>query len=109
MKNNVSTKYCALVTGCPNETNNRQKDNEKDLHVGMPMYNSLEYSVNYSKISKQLIKKYCRKKPSNILTNSGSFITFDLIFADDAKSKGEKRSRKGSSTFEQAEYFLKKP
>ena len=47
--------------------------------------------------------KYWRKKPNNTLIDS---IIFDLTFADNAKAKGTKRSRKRSSTFEQSEYFF---
>ena len=48
-------------------------DNAEDLDVVMPMYNLLEYSKNYRKITGSLWKYY-RDQPSNsLLTNSESF------------------------------------
>ena len=54
------------------EINNTQIDNAKDLDVVMPMFNSLEYSDNYSQTSGSLWQHY-RDKPNNNLTYSESF------------------------------------
>ena len=40
---------CASFTNCISEINNTQEDNTKDIDVAMPMYNLIEYSINYSK------------------------------------------------------------
>ena len=50
----VVFKNCPPFTDCINEINNTQKDNGKDIDVLMPMYNLIEYSDNYSKISASL-------------------------------------------------------
>ena len=50
----VIFKNCALFTDCINEINNTQIDNNKDIHVVIPMHNLIEYSDNYSKISRGL-------------------------------------------------------
>ena len=42
---------CAPFTDCISEVNNTQIDNVKDLDVMMPIYNSIEYNNNCSKIS----------------------------------------------------------
>ena len=47
-------KNCAPFTDCISEINNTQVDHGKDNDVGMPMYNLIEYSDNYSKISGSL-------------------------------------------------------
>ena len=45
---------CAPFTNCISEINNTQVDNAKDIDIVMPMYNLIEYSDNYSKISGNL-------------------------------------------------------
>ena len=47
----VIFKNCAPFTNCIIEINNIQIDNAKDIDIGMPMYNLIEYSDNYSKTS----------------------------------------------------------
>ena len=54
----VIFKNCALFTNCISEINNKQVDNSKDIDIVMPMYNLIEYSDNYSKISESLWQ-YC--------------------------------------------------
>ena len=51
---NVIFKNCAPFTNCISEINNTQVDNAKDIDIVMPMYNSIEYSDNYSKTSGSL-------------------------------------------------------
>ena len=50
----VALKNCAPFTNCISEINNAQIDNAKDIDIVMPMYNLIEYSDNYSKISESL-------------------------------------------------------
>ena len=45
----VVFKNCAPFTNYISEINNTQVDNAKDIDIGMPMYNLIEYSGNYSK------------------------------------------------------------
>ena len=50
----VIFKNCAQFTNCISEINNTQVDNTKDIDIVMSMYNLIEYSNNYSKISGSL-------------------------------------------------------
>ena len=50
------------VSNCLTEINNTQKDNAKDLHVVMPMYNLVECSDNYSRTFGSL-HQFCRDEP----------------------------------------------
>lgn len=47
---------CTLFTECITEINNAEVDYVKDLDVVMPMYNLIECSNNYRKISGSLWK-----------------------------------------------------
>ena len=47
----VIFKNFASFTDCISEINNTEIDNAKELNVGMPIYNLIEYSNNYSKTS----------------------------------------------------------
>ena len=47
----VIFKNCVPFTDCKSEINNAEIDNAKDIDIAMPMYNFIEYSVNYSKKS----------------------------------------------------------
>ena len=60
-------KNCALFIDFITEINNTQVDNAKD--VVMPMYNLIEHSDNYSKISESLYQ-FCGDEPNNIITDS---------------------------------------
>ena len=68
----VVFKNCAPFTNCISEINNTQVDNAKDIDIVMPMYNLIEYSDNYAKISGSLWQYY-RDEPNNNLANSESF------------------------------------
>ena len=68
----VIFKNCAPFTNCISEINNTQVDNAKDIDIVMPMYNLIEYSDNYAKISGSLWQYY-RDEPNDNLTNSESF------------------------------------
>ena len=50
----VIFKNCAPFTDCTNEINNTETDHAKDMVVVIPIYNLLEHSHNYSKISANL-------------------------------------------------------
>ena len=71
----VIFKNCAPFTNCINEINNTQIDNAKDIDIVMPMYNLIEYSVNYAKTTGSLWK-YCKDIPAR---NANDEI---VIFAD---------------------------
>ena len=44
----------APFVSCISKINNKQIDNAEDLNFVMPMYNFLEYSINYSKTTESL-------------------------------------------------------
>ena len=50
----VESKNCASFTDCIRQINNAQIDNPKDIDVVMLMYNLIENSHSYSKISGSL-------------------------------------------------------
>ena len=55
-----------------NRINNTDIDNAHDIDIVMPMYNLIEYSDNYSKISGSLWQYY-KDDPNDNLTDSKSF------------------------------------
>ena len=59
-------------TKCISKINNTDIDNAQDIDIVMPMYNLIEYSGNYSKISGSLWQYY-KDDPNNNITNSESF------------------------------------
>ena len=68
----VIFKNCALFINSKTEINNTEIDNAKDIDIVMPMYNIIEYSDNYSKISGSLWQFY-RDEPNDNLIDSKSF------------------------------------
>ena len=68
----VTFKNCAPFSKCLNRINNTEIDNAKDIDIVMPMYNLIEYSVNYSKTSGSLWQYY-KDDPNDNLTDSKSF------------------------------------
>ena len=50
----VIFKNCAPFINCLSEILNTQIDNAKDIDIVMPMYNLIEYSDNYTKITGSL-------------------------------------------------------
>ena len=66
-------KNCAPFTNCIIEINNRQVDGGQDIDLVMPMYNLIEYSDVYSKISGSLWQYY-RDEPT--LDNNNNIIDF---------------------------------
>ena len=71
-KKGVIFKNCQSFTECISEINNTQIDNAKYIDIVMPMYNSIEYSHNYSKTSESLWQYY-RDDPNHNVTQSESF------------------------------------
>ena len=70
----VIFKKCAPFTDCISEINNTQVDNAKDIiDAVMPMYDLIEYSNYYSKISGSLWQ-YCKDIP---VANSNGDIYFN--------------------------------
>ena len=50
----VTFKNCEPFTNCISKINNTQIDNAEYIDITMPMYNLIEYSDNYSKLSGSL-------------------------------------------------------
>ena len=69
----VISKNCASFPNCISQINNTQIDNAKDLDIVMPMYNLIEYSDNYSKISRTLWQ-YCKDIPA--VNNNNAIVDF---------------------------------
>ena len=70
----VIFKNCAPFTDCISKINNTQVDNAKDIDIVMPMYNLLECSDNYSKISRTLWQ-YSKDMPA--VNNNGNIVDFN--------------------------------
>ena len=66
-------KNCAPFTNCIIEINNRQVDGAQDIDLVMPMYNLIEHSNVYLKISGSLWQYY-RDEPT--LDNNNNIIDF---------------------------------
>ena len=69
----VIFKNCAPFTNCISEINNIQVDHAKDIDIVIPMYNLIEYSDNYSKISGSLWQ-YCKDIPA--VDNNNAIVNF---------------------------------
>ena len=69
----VIFKNCAPFTNCISEINNTQRDNAKDIHIVIPMYNLIEYSDNYAKTTGSLWQ-YCKDIPAR--NNNNEIINF---------------------------------
>ena len=65
-------KNCTPLTKCINRINNADTDTAQDINIVMPMYNSIEYSDNYSKTSGCLWQCY-KDEPNDNLADSESF------------------------------------
>ena len=70
----VIFKNCAPFTNCISKINNTQIDNAEYIDIVMPMYNLIEYSDNYSKISGSLWQ-YCKEIPA--INNPGNIVDFN--------------------------------
>ena len=69
----VIFKNCAPFTNCRSKINNTQVDNTKDIDIVMPMYNLIEYSESYSKISGN-VWQYCKDIPA--VDNNNAIFNF---------------------------------
>ena len=65
---------------CISEINNTQVDNAEDLDIVMPMYNLIEYSDNYSKISGSLWQYF--KDIPTVDNNNAIFNFTDINLTD---------------------------
>ena len=65
-------KNCTPLTKCTNGINNADTDTAQDINIVMPMYNSIEYSDNYSKTS-GCLWQYYKDEPNDNLADSESF------------------------------------
>ena len=63
---------CTIYYKCINRINNTDIDTAQHIDIAMPMYNLIEYSNNYSKISWSLWQCY-KDEPNNNITQSESF------------------------------------
>ena len=70
----VILKNCAPFINDISELNNAQVDNAKDIDIVMPMYNLIECSYNYSKISGSLWQ-YCKDIPA--VNDNGAIVNFN--------------------------------
>ena len=68
-------------TNCISKMNNTQIDNAEYIDIVMPMYNLVEYSDNYSKISGSLWQ-YCKKIPA--VNDNGNIVDFNGTNATDS-------------------------
>ena len=68
----VIFKNGAPFINCKSGINNIEVDNATNIDIVMPMYNLIEYSDNYSKISGSLWQYY-RDEPNNNLADSKPF------------------------------------
>ena len=87
----VIFKRCAPFTNFISEIINTEVDNAKDINIVMPVYNSIEYSDDYSKTSASLWQ-YCKDIPA--LNDNGNIVDFNGANATDlfsfkAKIKGQ--------------------
>ena len=79
----VIFKSCAPFTRCISKIDNNQVDSGKDIDIVMPMYNLIEYSNSYSKISGSFWK-HCKNKPG--VNNNGDISDFNGANATDSFS-----------------------
>ena len=77
----VIFKNCAPFTCCISKINNADIDNAKYIDIVMSMYNLIEYSDNYSKISGSLWQ-YCKEVPA--VDNNGDITDFNGANATDS-------------------------
>ena len=64
-------KNCAPFTKCISRISNAEMDNAQDINIVIPMYNVIECSDNYAKISGSLYQYY-RDDPKDNITQSES-------------------------------------
>ena len=79
-------------TDCISEINNTQVDHAKGIDVVMPMYDLIEYSNNYSKISK-ILWQYYRNEQNATLTEPEWF-KFKASIAGSTPDNGDTKNAK---------------
>ena len=79
----VIFKNCAPFTNCISKINNADIDNAKYIDIGMPMYNLIEYSDNYSKTSGSLWQ-YCKEIPAVDDKNGNTIVDFNGVNITDS-------------------------
>ena len=77
----VIFKNWAPFTSCISKINNTRTDNAEYIDIVMPMYNLIEYSDNYSKISGSLWQ-YCKDIPA--VNNVGNIVDFTATNTTDS-------------------------
>ena len=99
INNKVIFKNCGSFTNCISRINNTQVDDAHDIDVVMLMDDLIEYSDNYSKISRMLLK-HCRHKLALAANDVTDFTVADAIndsfkikekIADEADNNGQKQ------------------
>ena len=87
----LAFKNNTMFVSCISKINNALIDNVQDLDVVMPMYNLLEYSKNYSKITGSFWNYY-RDEPNSGLGGNNNNVNYSI---KDSKSFDYKTSIKG--------------
>ena len=77
----VIFKNCTPFNSCISKINNEDIDNAKYIDIVMPMYNSIEYSDNYSKTSGSLWQ-YCKEIPA--VDDNRAITNFNVANATDS-------------------------
>ena len=78
--------YVSFIS-CISKINNTQVDDAQYIGVVIPMYNSIEFSDNYSKTS-EILRQYCRNEPAiNPADGKIAGFTEDNATTDSSKIK----------------------
>ena len=88
---------------CRSRINHLQVDDAQYKAVVMPMYNLLEYSDNYLKISR-ILWQYCRNEPA--VNDNGGIIDFTADNSETDSSKIKKTSKKAKNGQKQVKIML---
>ena len=100
----VIFKNCAPFTNCISEINNMQIDNAKDIDIVMPIYNLIEYSINYAKTTGSLWQ-YCKDMPARNVNDE--IIIFDVNNTTDSfKFKAKITGKAGNNGTKDVEIMV---
>ena len=91
------------LRSCRSRINHLQVDDAQYKAVVMPMYNLLEYSDNYLKISR-ILWQYCRNEPA--VNDNGEIIDFTADNSETDSSKIKKTSKKAKNGQKQVKIML---
>ena len=91
------------LRSCRSRINHLQVDDAQYKAVVMPMYNLLEYSDNYLKISR-ILWQYCRNEPA--VNDNGGIIDFTADNSETDSSKIKKTSKKAKNGQKQVKIML---